>query len=619
MNILLAAINAKYIHSNPAIYCLWSYASKSGLSEGLSLAEYTINQQRDVILADLYERRPDVIAFSCYIWNIEVVFHLLEDLQQLLPDTHVWLGGPEVSFHPQQIMEKYPYLKGIMIGEGEETFRELVTLYRQQGVEEITDFQSVAGLYTRKGYTSERECMNLDSIPFFYEEEEINENQKLKTFENRIIYYESSRGCPFRCSYCLSSIDKKLRLRSIDLVKKELQFFLEAKLPQVKFIDRTFNANHEHCMEIWKYIRDHDNGVTNFHFEISADLLREDEIILLQSMREGLVQLEIGVQTTNIQTIEAIHRSMNLQRLKENVASIREKGNIHQHLDLIAGLPYEGYDSFHQSFNDVYAMKAQQLQLGFLKVLKGSEMEANAESYGIRYHKEAPYELLYTKWLSYDEVLKLKQIEEMVELFYNSRQFTHAISYLEYLMKDAFLMFEQLASFYKKNGFLRMASKRILHYEHFLMFITEYLAEEVPIFKELLLYDCYLRENLKSYPEFARAHELTANKQTIEEMQIQISSLQNMEKNYGRLFYQEEEVQRKWLPNHKDYDSKQMAKMTHMEFFRFPVWESDMTKFVEECKKRRSFESSLSPILFDYSEYHYTTGFCRTVVLGELV
>lgn len=613
MKILLVGVNAKYIHSNPAIYSLAAYAGKKGLLPYISLAEFTINQQEELVLAEIYEKQPDVIAFSCYIWNITMIYTLLEDLHRVLPETDLWLGGPEVSFDPEQQLQKFPYLKGIMIGEGEETFRELTECYvRGNGRKEL-EFHGIPGLYLTDGYTEERKCMDMDEIPFFYTSNLGDSYHGLSDFENRIVYYESSRGCPFRCSYCLSSIEKKLRFRSLALVQEELLYFIEHRVPQVKFIDRTFNASHNHCMAIWTFIKEHDNGITNFHFEISADLLTGDEISLLQSMREGLVQLEIGVQTTNEKTIQAILRRTDISTLQRHVEAVNQGGNIHQHLDLIAGLPYEDYESFHRSFNDVYRMQPQQLQLGFLKVLKGSRMMEMAEEYGLVYHNIPPYEVLYTKWLSFADVLRLKEIEEMVELFYNSRQFTHAISYLEYLYGDAFRMFEELAAFYKKRRLILASKKRIFHYENFLRFIEEKYPEETGLFKELLLFDCYLRENMKSYPEFAKNHEAVKLKDFKEDEK----SLSRYEKDFCRNFYQTEEAERKQLPNHKQYDSKQMAKMTHLEFFRFPVWEKDFSvlrKAYKECSEE-DMEQALKPVLFDYTDWHYTTSFCRTVLL----
>ena len=610
MKVLLVGINAKYIHSNPAIYSLLAYAKKQGLGEYIELAEYTINQQREQILMDIYEKQPDVVAFSCYIWNIDMVLHLIGEVHQVLPKVDIWLGGPEVSFHPDQLLKKYSYVSGIMIGEGEETFSELVSNYVKLDKAYLKQdaFSKIAGLYLDTGYTPERCCMNLDDIPFFYED--------LTDFENRIVYYESSRGCPFRCSYCLSSIDKQLRFRSLNLVKQELLFFLENKVPQVKFIDRTFNAKHEHCMEIWSFIKEHDNGITNFHFEISADLLKKDELEILSSMRDGLVQLEIGVQTTNPQTIQAINRTMNLDKLQFSVEKINATQNIHQHLDLIAGLPYEDYESFHKSFNDVYRMRPEQLQLGFLKVLKGSAMEEKSEEYGIVYHHDAPYEVLYTNWLSYADVIRLKGIEEMVELFYNSGQFVYTIAYLEYVIGDAFMMYERLARFYKEKGLLTASSKRISHYENLLEFVQNEYDELAVLFKELLIFDCYLRENMKTYPEFAKHHEIVKSESDAE-MQTMIKDITDYEKSYCRYLYQTEEEKRELLPNHMVHDSKQMAKMTHVEFFRFPVWEKNLEKLTQEYKDNDCISKVLNPVLFDYSTRNCITNACRYVVINS--
>ena len=608
MNILLVGINAKYIHSNPAIYSLAAYAGKftdrngESLRNHVNIAEYTINQQIEDIEADIYKKMPDMLAISCYIWNFAMVEELIADIHQVRPDLPIWLGGPEVSFHPEQLMQKFPFLAGIMIGEGEQTFVELVQGYvdTANGDGAADDsakkvhFANIAGLYLPTGHTGERQCLALNDIPFLYSD--------LEGFENRIIYYESSRGCPFRCKYCLSSIDKQLRFRSLDLVKKELQFFLDNKVPQVKFIDRTFNAKHEHALAVWQYIKDKDNGVTNFHFEISADLLTDEEITLLNSMRKGLVQLEIGVQSTNPDTIQAINRSMDLCKLKNAVEKVNAAGNIHQHLDLIAGLPFEDYWSFHESFNDVYAMRPEQLQLGFLKVLKGSAMEEQADEYGIGYRKTPPYEVLYTKWLSYDEVIRLKQIEEMVELFYNSGQFRHTIRFLEVLFDDAFKLYETLADYYEARGYLTASSKRIAHYEHILDFIKGYMLrmktdmqtveELTELCRQYLLFDCYLRENMKTTPAFAKdASEY---------------------KDYLRAFYQQEEEERKYLPKYTQYDSKQMAKMTHVEFFTYPVWEKDAPKREELLSHRLE---TPQPILFDYKERDIITRDCRIMLL----
>lgn len=495
MKILLVACNAKYIHSNLAVYDLQAYASD--YADHIVLKEYTINQQKDDIMRDIYLEHPDVVCVSCYIWNLSFVKELMADLIKILPGADFWAGGPEVSYDAEKFLTENSEFKGVMVGEGEETFKELAGYYVEKNPQDLKD---MTGICYRDGdqiiHNGWRQIMDLSSIPFIYKD--------LSEFKNRIIYYESSRGCPFSCSYCLSSIDKKLRFRDTETVKKELQFFIDNKVPQVKFVDRTFNCKHDHAMAIWKYINEHDNGVTNFHFEISADLLREEELQEMFTMRPGLIQLEIGVQSTNPDTIKAIHRTMDFEKLKGIVDRIHSFGNIHQHLDLIAGLPYEDYDSFRHSFNDVYALKPQQLQLGFLKVLKGSHMMEMCREYGIVYKTQEPYEVLSTKWLDYDHVLKLKTVENMVEVYYNSGQFQNTLEYLEKFFPDAFSIYERLGSFYMEKGYGDISHTRMRRYEILLEFLEDMPEISVDQVKDQMVYDLYLRENLKSRPGFAR-------------------------------------------------------------------------------------------------------------------
>ena len=495
MKILLVACNAKYIHSNLAVYDLQAYASD--YADHIVLKEYTINQQKDDIMRDIYLEHPDVVCVSCYIWNLSFVKELMADLIKILPGADFWAGGPEVSYDAEKFLTENPEFKGVMVGEGEETFRELAGYYVEKNPQNL---KNMTGICYRDGdqiiHNGWRQIMDLSKIPFIYKD--------LSDFKNRIIYYESSRGCPFSCSYCLSSIDKKLRFRDTETVKKELQFFIDNKVPQVKFVDRTFNCKHDHAMAIWKYINEHDNGVTNFHFEISADLLREEELQEMSTMRPGLIQLEIGVQSTNPDTIKAIHRTMDFEKLKGIVDRIHSFGNIHQHLDLIAGLPYEDYDSFRHSFNDVYALKPQQLQLGFLKVLKGSHMMEMCKEYGIVYKTQEPYEVLSTKWLDYDHVLKLKTVENMVEVYYNSGQFQNTLEYLENFFPDAFSIYERLGSFYMEKGYGDVSHTRMRRYEILLEFLEDVPEISMDQVKDQMVYDLYLRENLKSRPGFAR-------------------------------------------------------------------------------------------------------------------
>ena len=586
MKVLLAAINAKYIHSNLGIYSLKTYGEKMlkewGLAEQaeISLAEYTINHQMEQILQDIYKRKPDVIGFSCYIWNISYVKMILADIKKVLPDVKIWAGGPEVSYHAEAFLKEEPAVDLVMMGEGELTFAHfLKALLNGEELKQVSGLmlRNDDGTFTDTGF---RQVMDMSQIPFPYA------FMDMKELEHRIIYYESSRGCPFSCAYCLSSIDKKLRFRSLDLVLPELKWFLQAKVPQVKFVDRTFNCKKSHAMAIWKYIRDHDNGITNFHFEIAADLLDKDELDLLSTMRPGLVQLEIGVQSTNEKTLETIRRKTDIEEIRQITAAINSWHNIHQHLDLIAGLPWEDLGSFKKSFNDVYSMEPEQLQLGFLKVLKGSYMEELIPDCDLLYSTAPPYEVLQTKWLSYGDVLELKDIEEMTEVHYNSRQFTCTLKELEKEFNTPYEMFSFMAGYYNKNHLSGISHSRIARYEILWKMIRVKLeksgryethetyesheprgieespgiSEKLELYRDLLMTDLYLRENVKSRPSFAR--DLSSSK------------------DFVREFFQREEKTPEHLSGYEGYDSRQMAKMAHLEPLR------DGTYMLFDYKKR---------------------------------
>lgn len=556
MNILLVAVNAKYIHSNLAVYSLKAYAEKQNcLCGSINIAEYTINQPLDQILMDLYKKKPEILCFSCYLWNISYIEQLVCEISKVMPEIEIWIGGPEVSWNAEEVLQRLPQVRGVMRGEGEETFLDLVHFYEGafescgKGLDDILGItyykEEVREEKTERFITAteERPVMaDLNGIPFVYED--------IEAFEHKIIYYESSRGCPFSCSYCLSSIDKCLRFRDLELVKRELQFFIDHDVPQVKFVDRTFNCKHDHAMEIWRYVAEHDKGVTNFHFEVAADLLNEEEIALIASMRPGLIQLEIGIQSTNMQTIREIRRTMQFEKVKRIVEQIHAKGNIHQHLDLIAGLPYEDYQRFRCSFNEVYALKPEQLQLGFLKVLKGSYMEEKAKDYQLVYQERPPFEVLSTAWISYDEVIALKGIEEMVEVYYNSRQFEKTLELLEKEFDDACAMFEALRDYYEIKELAQINHTRISRYEILFDFVKQLLKEKhledkIASYQESLIYDLYLRENIKNRPAFAG--EDTVDKQT------------------AAAFYEKEEQERRYLKGYERYDKRQMRKMTHLE------------------------------------------------------
>ena len=571
MKFLLVAINAKYIHSNPAVYSLKAFAKDQRPKADIEIGEYTINHQMDHVLEDIYRKKPDFVGFSCYIWNISQVLEITRDLHKILPRCEIWLGGPEVSYNAEEILMKEPQIRGIMRGEGELTFTELVSAYMSADYTRINHIQGI----TCRGFSGKfyangpQRLLSMDEIPFYYAD--------MAEFENRIVYYESSRGCPFSCSYCLSSIDKSVRFRSLDLVKKELDFFLEHKVPQVKFVDRTFNCKKEHTHGIWKHILEHDNGVTNFHFEVAADLFTEEDMELISKMRSGLIQLEIGVQSTNLDTISEIHRRMNLARLKKHVEKIRSYRNTHQHLDLIAGLPYENMGSFLMSFDDVYDMRPDQLQLGFLKVLKGSYMAAHVQQYELQYRSVPPYEVLSTKWLSYRDVIRLKQMEEMVEVHYNSGQFSCTLRMLEKEFSHPSSMFLALADYYEEKGLFGFSHNRLARYEIMYSFLKEKFEEEdLSKFRDALMYDLYLRENLKSRPSFA--------------------SEQSDVKYEIRDFFAAEAEKPEWLLGYEGYDSRQLIKMAHMEHLE------DGSYVLFDYKNRDPLSKNAKAVRFVYKE-----------------
>jgi radical SAM superfamily enzyme YgiQ (UPF0313 family) len=573
MKILLVGINSKYIHSNLAVYSLKAYAKK--YEDSIETAEYTINHHREYILQEIYKKKPDVIAFSCYIWNLDYVKDLIVELHKILPEMPIWAGGPEVSYDADRFLKEMKVVKGVMIGEGEAAFLELAEHYLEE-TKKLRDIKGITYVNDNGEIQTNqmREPLDMDTIPFIYD--------NLIQFENRIIYYETSRGCPFLCSYCLSSIKEKVRFRSFQLVKDELQFFLDQRVRQVKFVDRTFNCNHLHAMNILSYLKEHDNGITNFHFEIAADLITEEELQLLASLRPGLVQLEIGVQSTNEKTIQEIDRAMDLKELSAIVDRIHQGENIHQHLDLIVGLPYENYDSFCNSFNEVYNMKPNQLQLGFLKVLKGSKMHQKAEEYGIVYSDKTPYEVLYTNWITYDDVLRLKAVEGMVEVYYNSGQFEHTIRTLVKEFETPFSCFCALADYYEVNGLNHMSHSRMSLYDIILRFI-EQQALDTEYYKELLLYDLYLRENLKSRPVWA--DDLSSYKKEI------------------RSFYQKEEMSPEYLKGYEEYNYRQLSKMTHIEVFHYDV--------------KAQNQKCLCYILFDYRNRNPLTYDAQTYIIKK--
>ena len=652
MRFLLCGINAKYIHSNLAIFSLKAYADRKKIPGAeIILKEYTINNYVEDILQDLYEKKADVVIFSCYIWNISFVRELAAELKKVSPDVKIWAGGPEVSYAANKFLMENPTFDLIMQGEGEEVFSELIRLTveekcrikdvykqseskkvlsgivekrysieRKQAVKEekdiedkhfagednvyptnyidmsklqklqgiaVWDFSGEAALgnaesnignKTKIINTGFATLMNMDTIPFVYED--------FHLFEHKILYYETSRGCPFCCSYCLSSVDKTVRFRSLPIVKKELDAFLEAKVPQVKFVDRTFNCNRQRAIDIWSYLVEHDNGITNFHFEISSDLLGEEELELFAKMRPGLIQLEIGVQSTNGETVDAIHRHMDLDKLFHYVDRVHELGNIHQHLDLIAGLPYENYERFGCSFDDLYAHEPDQLQLGFLKVLKGTMMEEEVKKYSILYRNQPPYEVLGTKWLSYDEIILLKGVEELVELYYNSGQYTLTLKYAVPFFESPFRFYEMFSAWYRGKGYHKLNHNRLEKYNILREFLREHIDEhEWDTLDEIMLYDMYLRENVKGRPAWAK-------------------DTAQYKKEWKALYREQGE---KLFPEDVQagiYDSKRAANQSHIEVFEINIKKFEQSGQVE---KKQVF------CLFDYSRRNPLNRAARTV------
>lgn len=652
MRFLLCGINAKYIHSNLAIFSLKAYADRKKIPGAeIILKEYTINNYVEDILQDLYEEKADVVIFSCYIWNISFVRELAAELKKVSPDVKIWAGGPEVSYAANKFLMENPAFDLIMQGEGEEVFSELIRLTveekcrikdvykqseskkvlsgivekrysieRKQAVKEekdiedkhfagednvyptnyidmsklqklqgiaVRDFSGKAALgnaesnienKTKIINTGFATLMDMDTIPFVYED--------FHLFEHKILYYETSRGCPFCCSYCLSSVDKTVRFRSLPIVKKELDAFLEAKVPQVKFVDRTFNCNRQRAIDIWSYLVEHDNGITNFHFEISLDLLGEEELELFAKMRPGLIQLEIGVQSTNGETVDAIHRHMDLDKLFHYVDRVHELGNIHQHLDLIAGLPYENYERFGCSFDDLYAHEPDQLQLGFLKVLKGTMMEEEVKKYSILYRNQPPYEVLGTKWLSYDEIILLKGVEELVELYYNSGQYTLTLKYAVPFFESPFRFYEMFSAWYRGKGYHKLNHNRLEKYNILREFLREHIDEnEWDTLDEIMLYDMYLRENVKGRPAWAK-------------------DTAQYKKEWKALYREQGE---KLFPEDVQagiYDSKRAANQSHIEVFKINIKKFEQSGQVE---KKQVF------CLFDYSRRNPLNRAARTV------
>ncbi len=554
MKILLTSLNAKFIHTSLSLYSLKAFSHE--YKEDIKILEFTINNDLDHCLSSIVTENPDIIGFSTYIWNINETLSLISNLKKVLPNVKIILGGPEVSYNPQNYLEHTDF---VVMGEGEKPFYDLLKYFDNKcSLEEINSIS----------YKQENEvitCSNVDNldlkdIPFPYDD--------IDNFQNKIIYYESSRGCPYSCSYCLSSSTNGVRFLSEERVKSDLDFFLKNAPKQVKFVDRTFNAKKSHAIMIWEHIINNDNGITNFHFEISADSISDDMIEVLKNARVGLIQFEVGVQSTNESTLKEIDRTIKTSKIFEVVKKVIALGNIHIHLDLIAGLPFENFNSFRKSFNDTYKINPDMLQLGFLKLLQGSKLRIDSEKYGIVYRDYAPYEVLKTDCISYLELETLKGVEHMVDLYYNSHKYEHTIKYCESLFVSPFDMYLELHNHLNKNSEL-LASVSKSYFRTLLYDVTK-----DDFLKELLRFDLYKNENLNNLPDELLNEKIVLERKCSEEL------------------YQDEEIFKEHYKN--DITKKQIIRNTRIEKFDY-----DIIKFIESKKIVK--EETI--ILFDYYNY----------------
>lgn len=552
MKVLLLAINAKYIHTSLALRYIKSYCKE--YESHISILETTINTNENEIIKSIYNEKPDIIGISCYIWNMSFVKQLIPTLRKILPHTTLILGGPEVSYEGEYLLETLN-IDMVMEGEGEETWKQYLD-YRIRNQGTLDGINGI--IYKQEGAITKnapRQPLNLEYLPFVYD--------SLDGLEHKIIYYESSRGCPFNCQYCLSSTHKGVRFVPLERVKAHLSYFLEKRVKQVKFVDRTFNTKKSYAMAIWEHIIANDNGYTNFHFEIAAELIDDEMLVLLKDARNGLIQFEIGVQSTNMKVLEAISRKMPYEDIKRITEKVKALGNIHQHLDLIAGLPYEDYLSFKNSFNDVIALRPEQFQLGFLKLLKGSGLRQAAEQYGLIYKEEPPYEILYTKEMSYDEMLKLHSIEELLERYYNSGRFHNALEYLFTCFESPFDFFETLMVFWEEQGYDLIQHNKLAYYYHLITFSLQQKSVNTELLKEYLRLDYILHEPVREMPEAFETLNRSAYKAYYNDLLKDDLFIENH------------------LPHLKDLVPRQRYKETHLDYFTYNVWDNYLNQSYE--------------------------------------
>jgi len=539
MQVVLATLNAKFIHSSLALRYLKQYCRT--VCPAIIVREYTINNELLYILGDIYHERPDVLGLACYIWNSDATLALARLVKKVLPDTVIVLGGPEVTYDAEEVLQANLAVDYIIQGEGEEVLAALLT-----ALQDGRPVDAIAGLAwrSRSGIVAgaPQVVEHLDTLPFPYDEADITATK------DKIIYYESSRGCPFACRYCLSSATSGVRFFDLDRVLADLAFFIRNDVKQVKFVDRTFNARREHYWPLLQFLAAAECR-TNFHFEIAADLLDDDVIAFLQGVPAGRFQFEIGVQSTHEDTLKEISRQNNWPLIVKHVQALRRAGNAHLHLDLIVGLPFEDCQRFGRSFNDVYQLRPHMLQLGFLKLLKGSGLRRQAEKYGYEYMDGAPYEVLANHYLSYGEIRRLKILEELFNQLYNSGRFRATLQWLVASYQgEAFLLYNDLTTYWENRGLQRMAHSGKAMYQYITDFCTTVRSEAAEVCQSFLKFDALRTEQGALRPEF-----LPWNGGDWAE-----------EKN---VFWRDEERVRNYLPEYRFNTWRELKKHHHLEVF----------------------------------------------------
>ncbi len=510
MSILLTAINSRYNHTNLALRSITEYVKKHSKISAtiLQFEEWTIAHFARDILRGIVSHKPSIVIFSVYVWNTRLVFEVARELKKVFPSLIIGMGGPDVSYRAEFLLSSNENIDFILQGEGEQTVLELTEVFNNflTSAEKSSEtflkaLCSIQGVYSKTSegiihYGGVRPPLDMAQLAFPY----IDFSEP----DYKLYYYESSRGCPFSCSYCLSSIEKSVRFMPLDRVYEDLQKFLDARVKIVKFVDRTFNLNTERYLSIWKYIVNHHNGYTMFHFEISAEHLDEKALEYLETVQKGVMQFEIGVQSTNEKTLQEIKRPSNLDILAKNIARIPK--TIHSHLDLIAGLPHESLVEFEKSFNFVLALKPDMLQLGFLKILSGTKMEEYALNTDYEWFSHPPHEVLQSPWMSYDDLCFLHDFETVLDWYYNSHYFEKTFEYILNNCDNAFSVFRSISLFFKEKGVFDIQHKTSTLFSLLYDYFIQTRQTEVEILTELLRFDYFYMGKTSVFPECFTLH-----------------------------------------------------------------------------------------------------------------